>query len=219
MARTFLVTLHYDGGGFAGWQRQVKERTVQREVERALPRLWAQPVRVHAAGAQPVPDPERHLDGATGRQRPALRDCRRPVPPPHGQNAGGHDGRYRPGATPVERHAPTAGTGSRGSHQPSRPSRGALLRGRGVPARMLRLSPAVRAACAALLLAASCRSSQNGIIPPAGAQRAAENAALSTGRRTAVVDAASRVAPAVVSITVASHRRVAERGPWDFFFF
>ena len=84
---------------------------------------------------------------------------------------------------------------------------------------MLRLSPAVRAACAALLLAASCRSSQNGIIPPAGAQRAAENAALSTGRRTAVVDAASRVAPAVVSITVASHRRVAERGPWDFFFF
>jgi len=50
MARTFLVTLHYDGGGFAGWQRQVEERTVQGEVERALLRLCAQPVRVHAAG-------------------------------------------------------------------------------------------------------------------------------------------------------------------------
>ena len=50
MARTFLVTLHYDGGGFAGWQRQVEERTVQGEVERALQRLCAQPVRVHAAG-------------------------------------------------------------------------------------------------------------------------------------------------------------------------
>ena len=50
MARTFLVTLHYDGGGFAGWQRQAEARTVQGEVERALLRLCAQPVRVHAAG-------------------------------------------------------------------------------------------------------------------------------------------------------------------------
>ncbi len=50
MARTFLVTLHYDGGGFAGWQRQAEARTVQGEVERVLARLCAEPVRVHAAG-------------------------------------------------------------------------------------------------------------------------------------------------------------------------
>src|SRR5260221_13141686 len=50
MARTFLVTLHYDGGGFAGWQRQAEARTVQGEVERVLARLCGEPVRVHAAG-------------------------------------------------------------------------------------------------------------------------------------------------------------------------
>ena len=82
---------------------------------------------------------------------------------------------------------------------------------------MLLVSGTARGALAALLLA-GCSRGQDGIIPPAGAQRAAENLALATGRRTAVVDAANRVAPAVVSITVASHRRVAERGPWDFFF-
>ena len=67
-------------------------------------------------------------------------------------------------------------------------------------------------------LAACERGAPDGIIPPASAQRTAENAALSTSRRTAVVDAANRVAPAVVSITVTSLRRVSERGPWDFFF-
>jgi serine protease Do len=56
------------------------------------------------------------------------------------------------------------------------------------------------------------------VIPPASAQRTAEKAALSTSRRTAVVDAASRVAPAVVSINVTSLRRISDRGPWDFFF-
>lgn len=50
MARTFLVTLHYDGGQFAGWQRQSKGRTVQAELERVLERISKQPVRVHAAG-------------------------------------------------------------------------------------------------------------------------------------------------------------------------
>jgi serine protease Do len=83
---------------------------------------------------------------------------------------------------------------------------------------MVRMRRITRAALAGLLLAAGCRAPRDTIIPPAGAQRAAENAGLVTGRRTAVVDAASRVAPAVVSITVASHRQVTERGPWDFFF-
>lgn len=50
MARTFLVTLHYDGGRFAGWQRQAKGRTVQAEVEAVLQQLCDGPIRVHAAG-------------------------------------------------------------------------------------------------------------------------------------------------------------------------
>jgi tRNA pseudouridine38-40 synthase len=50
MPRTFLLVLHYDGGGFAGWQRQAAGRTVQAEVERVLERLADGPVRCHAAG-------------------------------------------------------------------------------------------------------------------------------------------------------------------------
>ncbi|HTL04450.1 MAG TPA: tRNA pseudouridine(38-40) synthase TruA [Gemmatimonadales bacterium] len=50
MARTFLVTLHYDGGQFAGWQRQASGRTVQAEIEQVLERISERPVRAHAAG-------------------------------------------------------------------------------------------------------------------------------------------------------------------------
>ena len=50
MARTFLVTLHYDGGEFAGWQRQAEGRTVQEVLEAVLERLADSPVRAHAAG-------------------------------------------------------------------------------------------------------------------------------------------------------------------------
>lgn len=50
MGRTFLLTLHYDGGQFAGWQRQAAGRTVQAEVEAVLERLTGMPGRVHAAG-------------------------------------------------------------------------------------------------------------------------------------------------------------------------
>jgi serine protease Do len=67
-------------------------------------------------------------------------------------------------------------------------------------------------------LLAGCQSANESLIPPASAQRAAENSALNTSRRTAVVDAASRLSSAVVSITVSSRRRVIERSPWDFFF-
>jgi len=67
-------------------------------------------------------------------------------------------------------------------------------------------------------LLAGCQSANDSLIPPASAQRAAENDALSSSRRTAVVDAASRLSSAVVSITVSSRRRVIERSPWDFFF-
>lgn len=44
------LTLHYDGGGFSGWQVQPGERTVQAELEAALARLTNAPARVIAAG-------------------------------------------------------------------------------------------------------------------------------------------------------------------------
>jgi serine protease Do len=54
--------------------------------------------------------------------------------------------------------------------------------------------------------------------PVPTSQRRAESTALNSSRRTAMVDAANRVAPAVVSINVTSRQRVTERDPWDFFF-
>jgi tRNA pseudouridine38-40 synthase len=47
--RSFRLTLEYDGAGFAGWQRQPGQRTVQGAVEDALARLSSEPVRVRAA--------------------------------------------------------------------------------------------------------------------------------------------------------------------------
>jgi tRNA pseudouridine38-40 synthase len=49
-ARTLQLVLHYDGAGFAGWQRQRSERTVQGVLEEALARLCAGPVKVVGAG-------------------------------------------------------------------------------------------------------------------------------------------------------------------------
>ena len=45
-----LLLLHYDGGAFAGWQRQKADRTVQAEVEAALERLTGSRVPVMGAG-------------------------------------------------------------------------------------------------------------------------------------------------------------------------
>ncbi len=50
MSRTFLATLHFDGTGFVGWQRQAAGRSVQAEFERVLERLFAHPAPAHAAG-------------------------------------------------------------------------------------------------------------------------------------------------------------------------
>jgi len=47
-------------------------------------------------------------------------------------------------------------------------------------------------------------------------QRVARSVAVDASRRTAIVEAASRVAPAVVSVTVTSHQRTTSQ--WDFFF-
>ncbi|HEX2780926.1 MAG TPA: tRNA pseudouridine(38-40) synthase TruA [Gemmatimonadaceae bacterium] len=49
-ARTVQLVLHYDGSGFAGWQRQRAERTVQGVLEETLAKLCAAPVPVTGAG-------------------------------------------------------------------------------------------------------------------------------------------------------------------------
>ncbi|HEX7119022.1 MAG TPA: tRNA pseudouridine(38-40) synthase TruA [Longimicrobiales bacterium] len=48
--RRIKLTLHYDGGGFFGWQVQPGARTVQGELEAALSRLTNRPTRVVGAG-------------------------------------------------------------------------------------------------------------------------------------------------------------------------
>jgi tRNA pseudouridine38-40 synthase len=50
VSRTFLATLHYDGTGFVGWQRQPAGRSVQIEFERVLERLFGRRTVAHAAG-------------------------------------------------------------------------------------------------------------------------------------------------------------------------
>ena len=49
-ARTIALTLSYEGTGFAGWQRQPGERTVQAVVEDALAVIDERPVTAIAAG-------------------------------------------------------------------------------------------------------------------------------------------------------------------------
>jgi tRNA pseudouridine38-40 synthase len=50
MSRTFLATLHFNGSGFVGWQRQRAGRSVQLELERVLERLFGHPAPANAAG-------------------------------------------------------------------------------------------------------------------------------------------------------------------------
>jgi tRNA pseudouridine38-40 synthase len=50
VSRTFLATLHYDGTGFVGWQRQPTGRSVQSEFERVLERIFGRHTVAHAAG-------------------------------------------------------------------------------------------------------------------------------------------------------------------------
>ncbi|MDZ4674652.1 MAG: tRNA pseudouridine(38-40) synthase TruA [Gemmatimonadota bacterium] len=50
MDRNFLLQLEFDGGQFAGWQRQAAGRTVQGELERVLSRLADRQVVAHGAG-------------------------------------------------------------------------------------------------------------------------------------------------------------------------
>ncbi len=48
--RTVQLVLHYDGGGFHGWQRQAAGRTVQGVLEEALARLCGTPVPALGSG-------------------------------------------------------------------------------------------------------------------------------------------------------------------------
>ena len=75
-----------------------------------------------------------------------------------------------------------------------------------------------------LLAGATVACSTRGDMPPlvdqASAQRsAAQSQALGSSRRTAIVDAAARIAKSVVSISVVSRRRVPTGDPMDFFSF
>jgi tRNA pseudouridine38-40 synthase len=101
-----LLLLHYDGEGFAGWQRQRSQRTVQAELEAALERLLGSRVPVigagrtdagvHAVGqAASAPVPERWAPGRLVRALNALL-------PPDLWIASAH--RMRPGFNP-RKHA------------------------------------------------------------------------------------------------------------------
>ncbi|ACA18587.1 tRNA pseudouridine synthase A [Methylobacterium sp. 4-46] len=46
----YKLVVEYDGSGFAGWQRQAADRTVQQALEEAIARFAGAPVRVHCAG-------------------------------------------------------------------------------------------------------------------------------------------------------------------------
>ncbi|MGH7606633.1 MAG: hypothetical protein ACREME_04770, partial [Gemmatimonadales bacterium] len=49
-SRPYLAVVQYDGGGFAGWQRQRTARTVQGEFEAVLERLMGAPTVATGAG-------------------------------------------------------------------------------------------------------------------------------------------------------------------------
>ena len=46
MEKTVLMTIEYDGTGFAGWQRQPDVRTVQGVIEQTLTELCGHPVMI-----------------------------------------------------------------------------------------------------------------------------------------------------------------------------
>src|SRR2546430_7605980 len=49
-SRSYLAVIQYDGGGFAGWQRQPVDRTVQAEFEAVLERVMGGPTPATGAG-------------------------------------------------------------------------------------------------------------------------------------------------------------------------
>ena len=85
-----------------------------------------------------------------------------------------------------------------------------------------RAAPARSAAADADVPPGMARASAGGAVAPPAASapvpEAVANQAVTTSRRTALVDAAARVAPAVVSVNVVKRERQEPENPWDFFF-
>jgi tRNA pseudouridine38-40 synthase len=50
MIQTFKLTIEYDGTGFAGWQRQAEDLTIQGELEKVLSKILNQPVTLAGSG-------------------------------------------------------------------------------------------------------------------------------------------------------------------------
>ncbi len=76
-----------------------------------------------------------------------------------------------------------------------------------------------RAAALAALLAAACRGGDAPTLATFGALQArqAVTREVDASRRTALVQAAARLGPSVVSVSVQGHRQVEQRSPFDFF--
>jgi tRNA pseudouridine38-40 synthase len=94
-ARSVQLVLHYDGGAFAGWQRQPHTRTVQGEIEAALERLCGAPTAVIGAGRT---DAGVHARGQAGGIRigerwtaPTIRRALNAVLPPDVWVAAAHE--------------------------------------------------------------------------------------------------------------------------------
>jgi serine protease Do len=85
------------------------------------------------------------------------------------------------------------------------------------------LSPASAGSVLLLVATVSCRETPERLtVDRAGAQTPSQargvQSVVEESRRTALVTAADRVAPAVVSINVTARRQAPPRSPWDFFF-
>jgi serine protease Do len=81
------------------------------------------------------------------------------------------------------------------------------------------MSRLIAAAGLGLALAACGPGADAPLVSQASAQRAVQtpSAALDVSRRTAIVDAAAKVSPSVVSISIVGRRQVQARDPFDFF--
>ena len=151
MSRTFLATLHFDGTGFVGWQRQPAGRSVQAEFERVLERLFGHRAPAHAAGRT---DAGVHAVGSR-RQLPRPRQLEPPLPLRRALNAllprdcwVERVDAMRPAFTPG-RAPPRAGIATTSAPTTRRPRRSAA-RSSGRSARPLDLAGA-RGAAATLL--------------------------------------------------------------------
>lgn len=50
MIKNFKITIEYDGSGYHGWQRQKNDRTIQREIEKALHTITGQSITLTGSG-------------------------------------------------------------------------------------------------------------------------------------------------------------------------